>query len=436
MAFKSESPASRQTLDEIGLSNLPTEWDIVRIGELLSKDRGIAVGVMYPGESQHVGIPLIRAGDLASNRLLASPSFKITEAKHHEYRRTALDGGELLVSLVGDVGRSVLVTSKMIGWNVARAIAVLRFVDPSDAPFVRACLMSSPLQHLMQAWSNTTVQPTLNLKEIRQMPLPWPRAVQRQRIIEILRAFEDKLLLHHEMMANLELISRTLFKSWFVDFDPVRAKAEGREPDGMDAATAALFPSAFSESNLGPVPAGWNITTWGTLATLKYGKSLRDYTSTSGAYPVYGTNGKIGTCSEPLCSSAGIIIGRKGAYRGVHYSSMPFFVIDTAFYVALNASIESRWCYYSLLRQDINEIDSGSAIPSTSREDFYSLKVVAPPTALQQAFVEFLEPFWQRQEHANRESAVLGEVRDTLLPRLISGKLRVPEAEKLVEAVL
>jgi type I restriction enzyme, S subunit len=281
-----------------------------------------------------------------------------------------------------------------------------------------------------------STMPKLTQGNMSKVKVFIPPIAEQRRIIGILGRIDSRIANLGSTNRTLEAIARAIFKSWFVDFDPVRAKAEGREPEGMDAVTSALFPSAFSESNLGPVPAGWNITTWGTLATLKYGKSLRDYTSTSGAYPVYGTNGKIGTCSEPLCSSAGIIIGRKGAYRGVHYSPMPFFVIDTAFYVALNASIESRWGYYSLLRQDINEIDSGSAIPSTSREDFYSLKVVAPPTALQQAFVEFLEPFWQRQEHANRESAVLSEVRDTLLPRLISGKLRVPEAEELVEAAL
>ena len=102
---------------------------------------------------------------------------------------------------------------------------------------------------------------------------------------------------------------------------------------------------------------------WGELATLEYGKSLRGYVSTDGRYRVYGTNGPIGWHSEPLCPHASVIIGRKGAYRGVHYSPDPFFVIDTAFYLKPKVGLDTRWAYYQLLTQDINGMDSGSAIP-------------------------------------------------------------------------
>lgn len=143
------------------------------------------------------------------------------------------------------------------------------------------------------------------------------------------------------------------------------------------------------------------------------------------AYPVYGTNGPIGSHSEFLCDHAGIIIGRKGAYRGVHFCSTPFFVIDTAFYVEPREPIDLRWAYYELLRQDINSMDSGSAIPSTSREDFYNVGVLCPPLRVQETFAELLKPCWARQEHNNRESSSLTALCDTLLPKLISGELRV-----------
>ena len=134
----------------------------------------------------------------------------------------------------------------------------------------------------------------------------------------------------------------------------------------------------------------WRIALWGELATLEYGKSLRDYDSPAGVYKVYGTNGQIGWHSEPLCPYAGVIIGRKGAYRGVHYSPDPFFVIDTAFYLKPKVEMETRWAYYELLTQDINGMDSGSAIPSTSREDFYGLPVQVPPLATQRAIAHIL----------------------------------------------
>ena len=134
----------------------------------------------------------------------------------------------------------------------------------------------------------------------------------------------------------------------------------------------------------------WRETTWGELATLEYGKSLRGYQSASGPYKVYGTNGPIGWHDEALYSLPGVVIGRKGAYRGVHYSSEPFFVIDTAFYLKPKAEIDIRWAYYQLLTQDINGLDSGSAIPSTNREDFYGLSVQVPPLPEQRAIAHIL----------------------------------------------
>ena len=134
----------------------------------------------------------------------------------------------------------------------------------------------------------------------------------------------------------------------------------------------------------------WREAVWGELATLEYGKSLRGYKSSDGRYKVYGTNGPIGWNSEPLCDRASVIIGRKGAYRGVHYSPDPFFVIDTAFYLQPKVDLDTRWAYYHLLTVDINGMDSGSAIPSTSREDFYDLPVDVPPLLEQRAIAHVL----------------------------------------------
>ena len=134
----------------------------------------------------------------------------------------------------------------------------------------------------------------------------------------------------------------------------------------------------------------WRKVTLGDLATLEYGKSLREYRDSAGPYRVYGTNGPVGWHSEPLCPYPSAIVGRKGAYRGLHYSPEPFFVIDTAFYLKPEIEIDTRWAYYQLLTQDINGLDSGSAIPSTSREDFYALPVSIPPLPEQQAIARIL----------------------------------------------
>lgn len=135
---------------------------------------------------------------------------------------------------------------------------------------------------------------------------------------------------------------------------------------------------------------------WGELISLEYGKPVKDKAKSDGKYPVFGTNGQIGTSDlPPLCNHASFILGRKGAYRGVHYSPVPFSVIDTAFYAEnLNPNIlDIKWAYYKFLTYDINNMDSGSAIPSTDRYEIYSIKVDLPDLKTQRRIVRLLECF-------------------------------------------
>jgi type I restriction enzyme S subunit len=151
---------------------------------------------------------------------------------------------------------------------------------------------------------------------------------------------------------------------------------------------------------------GWVSTKWGEISSLEYGKSLKGYKDSIGDIPVYGTNGLIGYTNKPLCLFPSVIIGRKGAFRGVHYSQKPFFVIDTAFYLQpKNHELDLKFAYYQLLTQDINSMDSGSAIPSTSREDFYNLELKLPPLKVQQKIVEILSSIDEKIE-LNRQTNV------------------------------
>ena len=132
---------------------------------------------------------------------------------------------------------------------------------------------------------------------------------------------------------------------------------------------------------------------WGELITLEYGKPVKDKEATDGKVPVYGTNGQIGTSHLPAqCKHPSFILGRKGAYRGVHYSDCPFSVIDTAFYAEpLTDRIDLKWAYYKFLTYDINGMDSGSAIPSTDRYQIYSIEVEVPALEKQRKIVAVLD---------------------------------------------
>lgn len=154
----------------------------------------------------------------------------------------------------------------------------------------------------------------------------------------------------------------------------------------------------------------WFKGTWGDLVELKYGKGLKSYKESNEDIPVFGTNGPVGFTSKALCDFPSIIIGRKGAYRGVHFSDVPFWVIDTAYFVVPKKDFNIRWAYYHLLTQDINALDSGSAIPSTSRGDFYQLPVNMPPRWLQDEIVSLLDVLNQKIKLNSESNQTLEEM--------------------------
>ena len=153
----------------------------------------------------------------------------------------------------------------------------------------------------------------------------------------------------------------------------------------IEAEHVELIPKPTAKTH-----ADWSEARWGDIATLEYGRALRGYDTAQGSFRVFGTNGPIGWHDQALCEQASVIVGRKGAYRGIHYSADPFFVIDTAFYLRPKVEMDARWAYYTLLTQDINGMDSGSAIPSTSRDEFYSLPVSVPPPSEQRGIAHIL----------------------------------------------
>ncbi len=166
------------------------------------------------------------------------------------------------------------------------------------------------------------------------------------------------------------------------------------------------------------IPEGWSNLQWGNIATLEYGKGLKNYSGAIGKYPVYGTNGPIGYCDKCLSNSPGVIIGRKGAYRGVHYSKNPFHVIDTAFYLKPKiGDLDLKFAYYELLTQDINGLDTGSAIPSTTRDSFYGLSVKLPPLSTQRAIAKILSDLDDKIELNHQMNKTLESIAQALFKR-------------------
>jgi type I restriction enzyme S subunit len=151
----------------------------------------------------------------------------------------------------------------------------------------------------------------------------------------------------------------------------------------------------------------WRASTWGEEIALEYGKSLRGYDNVQGQYRVFGSNGPIGWTTESLANGPGVILGRKGAYRGVQFSRDPFFVIDTAYYVAPKTELNMRWLYYAMRHYKLGEIDDGSPIPSTTRAAVYVLDLDVPPSDEQQAIAHILGTLDEKIELNRRMNATL-----------------------------
>lgn len=154
-------------------------------------------------------------------------------------------------------------------------------------------------------------------------------------------------------------------------------------------------------------PFGWKQSTWGEEISLEYGKALKDYSEATSGFRVFGTNGPIGWTGKPIADGPGVILGRKGAYRGVHFSPDPFFVIDTAYYVVPKTELDMRWLYYAMIHYQLGQIDDGSPIPSTTRAAVYPREIVVPPPEEQRAIASVLGALDDKIEQNRRTARAL-----------------------------
>jgi type I restriction enzyme S subunit len=200
---------------------------------------------------------------------------------------------------------------------------------------------------------------------------------------------------------------------------------QGRAPEGMDEATAALFPDSFEESELGPVPMGWSTGRLADIASLKGGKLLdKTSFSDSGANPVFGGAGVMGF--SDLSNSEGFVItvGRVGAYCGQYFWHQGrAWVNNNASLVSPKNPDDSCWLFLWLKNVDMDLIKKGAAQPFVSNGDISDLKIVLPPSFVVNKFVQFVEPIFKKLSLIKEKTQSLEVLRDTLLPRLISGQL-------------
>ncbi|MCB2141259.1 restriction endonuclease subunit S, partial [bacterium] len=217
----------------------------------------------------------------------------------------------------------------------------------------------------------------------------------------------------------LEAMARAIFKSWFVDFDPVYAKMEGREVP-LPAEVMDLFPAELVESELGMIPKGWEITTIGNVYKFAYGKSLTQKRRIPGKYSVYGSNGMVGTHNEALVKGPGVVIGRKGNPGIVTWAANDFFPIDTTFY--LQTSKPLLFAFYQLEFLDLPRLSADSAVPGLNRNIAYLEEIILPNEDILKEYEKIVASLYIKINLNNNENVTLVTMRDILLPTLMSGR--------------
>ncbi|MFC6519207.1 restriction endonuclease subunit S [Undibacterium arcticum] len=331
-------------------------------------------------------------------------------------------------------------------------------VDPSkaDVNFLYY-LFNSPdqLRYIRNSAIQTGV-PHTNLGILKKTPVKMPPLAIQKQVASVLTALDDRIALLRETNTTLEAIAQALFKSWFVDFDPVRAKQQGREPEGMDPTAAALFPDSFEESELGLVPKGWSrLAFTDTVKVIGGGTpktsipeywggdipwfSVVDAPATTDVFvidtakhiSVQGLNNS----STKLLAEGTTIISARGTVGRLALVGREM-AMNQSCYGLRGKADDAYFTYFSTYRlvESLKQRSHGSVFDTITTDTMRGVFVIYPDKNVIQAFETVLSPVMNRIKTNLEQTQTLATLRDTMLPRLISGQLRMPEAETALEA--
>ncbi len=243
------------------------------------------------------------------------------------------------------------------------------------------------------------------------------------------------------MSETLEQMALALFKSWFVDFEPVRAKMEGRwrrgeSLPGMPAHLYDLFPDRLVDSELGEIPEGWEVGTLGELADVTSGKrpcELFEHPAPEVFMPLWGGNGPMGYVRESLYSKPILLTGRVGTLGSVFRIPGPCWPSDNTLVILPHKNAAFEFLYFAMKGFDFDALNRGSTQPLLTQADLRAQTVLMPPVVVLDVFHKHVATYFAMIDHLTNESPALAALRDALLPKLISGEIRVQDMERFLK---
>lgn len=443
--FDKSSDYESNPLSEVLKLEIPEHWDVVPLSQVTDYQEG--PGILAKDFTEN-GIPLLRLRNIEGTTVkLEGCNFLDKNKVSQKWAHFALQEGDLLISTSASLGRVSIVGPEAVG-----AIAytgIIRFRSKSeklDQNFLRAFLSSSVFVQQAEQMATGSVIRHFGPTHLKQMAIILPSLHEQVLIANIFDSFDKRISALSETNATLEAIAQALFKSWFIDFDPVHAKAEGRKPEGMDAETAALFPDGFEESELGLVPKGWGAKAVYDIATYINGASYRSFEPNDerrGLPIIKIAELKSGVTTQTRYSSVNMPDKYKINYGDIlfSWSGNPDTSIDTfiwsqgaawlnqhIFRVLPHSNQEHSFVLMTLrhLKPVFAEIARNkqtTGLGHVTIADLKRLKIVTPPSTILDRWNAVVTPILDQAFIMDCRSKILSHLRDTLLPRLISGQL-------------
>ncbi|QTA83453.1 Restriction endonuclease type I, HsdS-like [Desulfonema limicola] len=397
---------------ETTLGLLPEDWIPVDAQSYCDK---VADGTHDSPKKTEEGKLLITSKNIKDSRLDTKSAYNISYNDFIEINnRSKVDQWDVLLSMIGTVGEVCLIDKEPD--FAIKNVGLFKCGNKTKAKWLYYFLKSKIGRHYIFSRLSGTTQKYITLGELRKLPIPNPPLPEQKAIAAVLSACDDKIELLREQNQTLETIAQTIFKEWFVNFNfPDKNGRPYRENGGE-----------MVDSELGEIPKGWRVGNIGHVLTLLYGKALKTEDRTGSGFPVYGSNGIVGYHEKYLVEGPGVIVGRKGSMGKVVWSNSNFFPIDTTFYVSDMFNTTGLFFHYFLLkRYDFEKIGSDSAVPGLNRNAVYVIKLALPSLDIIEKFNIICKTIFKKIKNNTLQTQTLAQIRDTLLPKLMTGELRV-----------
>jgi type I restriction enzyme S subunit len=434
---------------------MSSEWQATTLGRICDVQGGaIQTGPfgsqLHTSDYKTTGIPVVMPTNIGDGGISEDDIARIDQSDVDRLSQHTLREGDIVFSRRGDVTKNALIRPREIGWFCGTGCLKVRLGNESiaTAKFISHCLRLPDIKEWLVRHAVGATMPNLNTGILSAVPIQLPPLRTQHEVAGMLDALDDRITLLRETNATLEAIAQALFKSWFIDFDPVYAKQQGLAPEGMDEATAALFPDSFDESGLGLVPSGWHAGTLENLATLNSESWTAKKHPATVAY-IDLANAKDNEIAEVtnypfdeapsrarrVLRSGDTIVGTvRPGNRSFSFIHEPAenLTASTGFAVLRPTAIQNTEFVYLAATQDssiehLAHVADGGAYPAVRPDVVLSLPCVVPSDGIMQAFHDVAASMLASVAENQQQAQTLATLRDTLLPRLISGQLRLPE---------